>query len=249
MAPIDYSKWDNLDTDSESEAPSKPQPKPAAAAAPPAARKAPVATPATAPPAATSTSTPAPSAANPPSTYNATPTAVQGVMLRCNVDAAEHGDAPSWLATTIAADHDVFYRAAPAPIPEMIGIPLIIDRVRGLEEETPSHLDNAMATALNLDPESGRAPASWRKNVGTVTVVRVDKKPLLVQQLEAIVKYCELVGDKLVGGQALPRDMLSRRGFEAWFETYCEEQKGVRTGTGGEGDVEDWREVRSPYEM
>ncbi|KAK3681020.1 hypothetical protein B0T22DRAFT_473730 [Podospora appendiculata] len=248
MAPIDYSKWDNLDTDSESEAPSKAQPKPspaAPAAAPPAAaRKAPAA----APPAATSTTASTPSAANPPSTYNATPTAVQGVMLRCNVDAAEHGDAPPWVATTLPADHDVFYRAAPAPVSEMIGIPLIIDRVRGLEEETPSHLDNAMAAALNVDPESGRAPASWRKNVGTVTVVRVDKKPLLVQQLEAIVKYCELVAARLAEG-GLPKGMLSRRGFEAWFETYCEEQKKVRMGTGGEGDVEDWREVRSPYEM
>ncbi|KAK3331360.1 hypothetical protein B0H66DRAFT_546392 [Apodospora peruviana] len=38
-------------------------------------------------------------------------------------------------------------------------------------------------------------------------------------------------------------------GLAPWWKDYCEEQKEIRPGTGGENDPDDWRAVRSPYQM
>jgi hypothetical protein len=55
----------------------------------------------------------------------------------------------------------------------------------------------------------------------------------------------DLFGD----GEGPPRTLYNRQAFEKWWERYCEEQKRFRLGRGGEKDPDDWRVIRSPYEM
>ncbi|KAH6874065.1 hypothetical protein B0T10DRAFT_533095 [Thelonectria olida] len=126
-------------------------------------------------------------------------------------------------AIMIKADHPVFSNYVP-PVPGLIEIPLILRRV-GTQSTYRADLDNQIATYLNINSESGFAPPAWQSYVGTVLVARKDEKPLLPQHLEG------------------------REAFEEWWEGYCEEQKEFRPGTGGENDPDDWRAVRSRYEM
>jgi hypothetical protein len=61
--------------------------------------------------------------------------------------------------------------------------------------------------------------------------------------------YCDRILDYFGEGYGPPRRMYSRKAFEDWWGRYVEEQKGFRGGKGGEDDTDDWRAVRSPYEM
>lgn len=205
--PIDYSKWDNIDTDSEPEVspPSVPAPAPAPAAA---------------------------------------PTTTQAVVVRCEV---ERSRAAPWSAMTIKADHEVFASAV-APVPELIGIPLVFHRV-GKQPAYRLDLDNQIITYLNINAASGLAPPQWQSYVGTVVVARKDRRPLLPQHLEGVWMYCDYILDLFGEGEGAPTHLYNRRAFEEWWGDYCVQQKGFRGGTRGEKDPDDWRAVRSPYEM
>ncbi|KAK3299159.1 uncharacterized protein B0H64DRAFT_387499 [Chaetomium fimeti] len=231
MAPIDYSKWDNIDTDSEPDmsSPQVPAPK------------------ANQPPAPTTPQS-QPSASTPMATLQThdapAPARVKAVIVRCDVDKIR--SAP-WSATTIPADHPVFSQAVP-PLPGLIGVPLVVHRV-GTRSADRADLDNQIATYLNIDPDSGFAPPAWQSNVGTVVVARKDKKPLLQHHLEGVWMYCDYILDLFGEGEGPPTRLYSRRAFEKWWGNYCEDQKGSRPGDGGEKDPDDWRAVKSPYEM
>jgi len=224
MSRIDYSKWDNIDTDSEPEA--SPQQPPAPKANPPP-------TPAASQPAVSaSTATHSPSES------------IQAVIVRCNVD--KRNSLP-WSATTIPTDHPVFSQPVP-PVPALIEVQLVLHRV-GTQSTNRTDLDNQIATYLNIDPNSGFAPPVWQSHVGTIVVARKDRKPLLPQHLEGVWMYCDRILDFFGEGEGAPRRLYNRKAFEKWWKGYCEEQKGFRFGRGGEGDPDDWRAVRSPYEM
>ncbi|KAH6847643.1 hypothetical protein B0I37DRAFT_148660 [Chaetomium sp. MPI-CAGE-AT-0009] len=233
MAPIDYSKWDNIDTDSEPDTPSSQAPAPKATQSP-----------------APATSQSQPSASTSAATLQthdaseSGPVTVQAVIVRCD---AEKIRSPPWWATTIPADHPVFSQAV-LPIPGLIGVPLAMHRV-GTRSANRADLDNQIATYLNIDPDSGFAPQAWQSHVGTVVVARKDKKPLLPHHLEGVWMYCDRILDLFGEGEGAPTRLYNRQAFEKWWGNYCEEQKGFRPGTGGEKDPDDWRAVRSPYEI
>ncbi|RKK89049.1 hypothetical protein BFJ68_g16805 [Fusarium oxysporum] len=220
---IDYSKWDNMDTDSEPEIspPSAPTPQ-----APP-----PVA------PQSGASATAAP-------VTSSTPGSIQAVIVRCDVERIRF--AP-WSVTMIQVDHPVFSNYIP-PVPRLIEVPLVFHRV-GTQSANRADLDNQMITYLNIDDASGFAPSEWRSYVGTVIVARKDKKPLLPQHLEGVWMYCDYILDLFGEGEGAPTHLYNRQAFEEWWKDYCEEQKEFRPGTGGENDPDDWRAVRSPYEM
>ncbi|KAH7124733.1 hypothetical protein EDB81DRAFT_872409 [Dactylonectria macrodidyma] len=206
---IDYSKWDNMDTDSEPEI------------SPPS-----VPTPQTPTPAAPQSGAPATAA---PVTSR-TPGSIQAVIVRCDVERIRF--AP-WSVTIIQVDHP---------------IPLVFHRV-GTQSTNRADLDNQMITYLNIDSESGFAPPAWQSHVGTVLVARKDEKPLLPQHLEGVWMYCDYILDLFGEGEGAPTHLYNRLAFEEWWKEHCEEQKEFRSGTGGENDPDDWRAVRSPYEM
>ncbi|EAQ93085.1 predicted protein [Chaetomium globosum CBS 148.51] len=98
------------------------------------------------------------------------------------------------------------------------------------------------------DP-AGRPPRRHASHVGTVVAARKDKKPLLPHHLEGVWMYCDYILDLFGEGGGAPTRLYSRQAFEKWWGDYCEEQKRLRTGDGGEKDPDDCRAVRSPYEI
>ncbi|WEW61540.1 hypothetical protein PRK78_007030 [Emydomyces testavorans] len=221
---IDYSKWDNIDTDSEPETspPQAPVPKANPVPGPDAQQ-----------PAVSASAAATPSASG----------SIQAVIVRCE---GERGKFPPWSATTIPADHPVFSQPVP-PIPALIEVPLVVHRV-GTQSPNRPDLDNQIATYLNIDADSGFAPPEWQSRVGTVVVARKDMKPLLPHHMEGVWMYCDRILDFFGEGGGAPRNLYNRQAFERWWNGYCKEQKGFRFGAGGEDDPDDWRAVRSPYE-
>ncbi|KJZ70619.1 hypothetical protein HIM_10007 [Hirsutella minnesotensis 3608] len=198
MAPIDYSKWDNIDTDSE------------------------------------------PDTSQRPSAAESIP-----------VNASSPLNAPSLTETHGDSGHveAVIVRCEPvAPIPALIEVPLVLHRV-GTESVNQVDLDNQIATYLNIDANSGYAPPEWQSHVGTVVVARKDRRPLLPQHLEGVWMFCDHVLDLFGDGEGPPSWLYSRQAFEKWWAEYCDEQKRLRPGKGGERDPDDWRAVRSPYQV
>ncbi|KAH8746060.1 hypothetical protein F5883DRAFT_609553 [Diaporthe sp. PMI_573] len=177
MAPINYSKWDNIDTDSE------PEVKPLSIPAPQA-------------PAPTA---PRSSAAATAPVTSSTPGSIQAVI----------------------ADHPVLNFVP--PVPRLTEVPLVFHRV-GTQSANPPY-------------------------VGTVLVARKDKKPLLPQHLEGVWMYCDYIQDLFGEGEGAPTHLYNRQAFEGWWKEYCDEQKEFRPDNGGDNDPDDWRAVRSPYEM
>jgi hypothetical protein len=80
-------------------------------------------------------------------------------------------------------------------------------------------------------------------------VTRKDEKPLLPHHLEGVWMYCDYILDLFGEGEGAPTHLYNRQAFEEWWKDYYEEQKEFRPGTGGENDPDDWRAVRSPYEI
>ncbi len=220
MPPIDYSKWDNIDTDSEPEELPRPKapPAPAPTANPPQAS-------ATASRTAAPESTAAGSASEP----------VQAVKIPCKAEG--HWFSP----TTIPADHPIFWNVVP-PIPQLIDVPLVFHRV-GTRSARREDLDNQMATYLNIDAGSGLAPPSWQSHVGTVIVARKDRKPLLKQHVEGVWMYCDRILDLFGDGDGSPPARLyNREAFKRWWDNYDKTEK-------MNGRAE-WQEaIKSPHDV
>ena len=102
MPPIDYSKWDNIDTDSEPE--TSPQQAPAAKPTPPATHAS--------PPMGTSGLRETHSKSG----------HVEAVIVRCE---AEKRKFPLWSATIIPANHNMFSQSVPS-VPALIEAPLVL---------------------------------------------------------------------------------------------------------------------------
>lgn len=223
---IDYSKWDNIDTDSDDE-PAGPVPAPK----PQAAQKAPAQPSQATPPV---TDKPADGAAS------AGTDTIKAVTVRCSGDTT----GPKWSATTITSADPIFDQqpGSEAPLPAALGIPLIFRRLPSAQFGTarPDGLDNQIATYLNIELASGFAPAAWQSGVGTVLVARRDRKPLLEQHLEGLWMYCDRVLDIFGDGGGAPRHLYNRPAFEKWWARYAEEARGYRG---------DWKNVPTPYQV
>ena len=179
---------------------------------------------------------------------------IQAVIVRCRI---ERRGLPFWSATRIRADHPVFSQPLLA-IPALVEIPMVMHRL-GTRSANRSDLQNHVATWLNIEPESGLAPAIWQDNVGTVIVARKDRKPLPPQHLEGVFDYCGRIIERFGDGNGAPTRLYNRFAFEKWWQGYCGERRqsqlrareqekaeGVKKG---EEDVEDWISVKSPYEV
>ncbi|RAL08828.1 uncharacterized protein BO97DRAFT_480350 [Aspergillus homomorphus CBS 101889] len=151
MPLIDYSKWDNIDTDSESEnvapcAPSKPASKPTAA-------------PAMTPKASSTTAT---------TTISPRPRAAPSKRLSSAVVATKvsHGKPRTSPQTTPSST--ILYH----PVPALLEFPVVIHRVGTQANGTFGCLDYQPITYIHAEPVSCLALPQWQSGIGTVIVAR-----------------------------------------------------------------------------
>lgn len=224
---IDYSKWDNIDTDSDDESAA---PQPTKLHKPHAAQPAPT----------QPTQTSASATDKSSDSASAGDEQIKAVIVRCDGDTG----GPKWSGTTINNAHPIFEQqpGSVAPLPGALGIPLIFHRLPSSHfNKRPSSLDNQILTYINIELESGFAPPAWQPPVGTVLVARLDKKPLLEQHLEAVWMYCDYILDLFGEGEGAPRHLYNRPAFEKWWTKYVEEMRDL--------DRHDWNNVPTPYQV
>lgn len=202
MPPIDYSKWDNIDTDSDWE------PDTSSVARPQLSK------PTVPSPTAPSTATQATPSNQTPSSPEGT---VKAVTVRCQGDKGI-----PWSATTIPSNHPIFANSVP-PVPALLDFPIVIHRIGTADNGTTGCLDNQAITYIHVDPITGFAPPKWQSGIGTVIVARKDKKDLSPEHYEAIWMYCDRILDYFGEGEGAPEHLYSRKAFERWFVGYQKE--------------------------
>ncbi|KAJ5362382.1 hypothetical protein N7541_003226 [Penicillium brevicompactum] len=199
MPPIDYSKWDNIDTDSDSESgtdknpPSNPddtkstlQPK---------------LSPSTSE-AKASEQTPAPD------------TTIKAVTVLCVGTAG-----PRISPTTILSSHPIFTADVP-PIPALLDFPVVVHRLGTPDGGGMNYLDNPFIKFLHISPEDGTVPPQWQTGIGSAIVARKDKKDLPTAHFEAIIMYCDQIWTDFHDGYGPPEELFTRNSFVRWYESY-----------------------------
>ncbi|KAF7959544.1 hypothetical protein EAE96_001160 [Botrytis aclada] len=155
-----------------------------------------------------------------------------GLIIRCVGDHMNALGENPMAASKVPELHPIF-EGQPTNISKLMGIPLIIQKIpREAGKDVvfnEDHLRNDFCGILHLDtlPHSetwGEIPSQWRDNVGTVLVVRQDKKDLTTLQLLAITAYISRVGLKAVEKepdvgtkQRFLEDYFTRSKFEEYF--------------------------------
>jgi hypothetical protein len=98
---------------------------------------------------------------------------------------------------TIPLSHDIFFER-PVPVSTAIGFPLVVYKTYSLPTvSTPkSLLENGIATTLNIEPSTGKAPAEWQSRVGGIIVARKDMQSLDIRHFEGVWMHIEMIGHK-----------------------------------------------------
>jgi hypothetical protein len=164
-------------------------------------------------------------------TYNGE--SVKGVRLACEMEPGLINE------TDIPIDHTIFDNPL-LEVPAIMGIPLVIHRL-GTKSNNRADLDCLVATFLNVTYRDGFAPPEWQSHVGSCLVARKDKKPLSVEQLEAVWLYIDRLMDMFGDGPKSAQKNMNRDDFESWFEEYKEESVGY--------GQDQWKDVGSLYDI
>lgn len=175
--PIDYSKWDNINTDSDEEEQLPPL--------------------TTAPPTTRSPVLPSPQA--PAISSEAQGDRVQVVKTPCD---KERG--ATFSSLEVPGDHPVFTQGAISPVSRLFELPLLVYRLDprpSLTIPRSSDYDNQPMTYLMIDPVSGLAPPEWQQGVGSCIVARQDKKPLTVDHLYMVHEFMGNLLDRFGYGE------------------------------------------------
>ncbi|KAG2496162.1 hypothetical protein HYH03_005764 [Edaphochlamys debaryana] len=223
--PIDYSKWDNMDTGSSDEG--EPSAPPAGAAGGPAN---PAAgdddllgydsfheIPSGVPIVVTGTSTSAttrPANAPAPGVYSGydrqdvppfpanipRPPAVPNADEVLATYAPCKGDTScrGLRATSVPETHPVFSQGAVSPVAALVGLPLRVHRTDtrlSLRIPRSATYDNQRATFMMIAPRTGFAGPEWQQGVGSVILARGDRRPLPPQHAEAFLDFCSRLLD------------------------------------------------------
>jgi len=61
--------------------------------------------------------------------------------------------------------------------------------------------------------------------------------------------YCDPILDLFGEEKGAPTHLYNRQAFADCWKEYCNDQKKFWSGNGSDNDPDDWRAVRSPYEM
>lgn len=250
--PLNYARWDGVDTDSEDEQTS---PRTSVSSGDRDRARAAKATSASA---ATSSSSKVPTDVS-GSVAAPTPTGqdagvVHAIRIYCDKDKRTHPGAP-WVPTTIPADHPVFAEA-PLPVSVRLGIPLVMLR-EGTVARDRAELDCQMATYLAIDDHTGFAAPRWQMNVGTVVVARLDRKPLSSQHVEGFWMYNDAILDAFGDAGAIDEShWYGRQQYERWWKNYVRERREAsrqyarfNSHIPAAGSSDDFTNVGSPYDL
>ncbi|QDS73296.1 hypothetical protein FKW77_005806 [Venturia effusa] len=139
---------------------------------------------------------------------SATKKTVKGVKINCPGEQKIHGKA-KYEAVNVLLSDPVFTKGDKSGISELIGLPVLTRKCRidsasaNVKIGGSSHgFCNQSATFMHLCCDAnaklnganlgfGWAPRKWKEQVGTVLVVREDKKPILPFHVEAFADYCQ----------------------------------------------------------
>ncbi|KAI0065252.1 hypothetical protein BV25DRAFT_154403 [Artomyces pyxidatus] len=156
----------------------------------------------------------------PPSDLPTTPPSarVDGVRLL-----ARHNTPFLPEAVTVSPEHVVWTTGHTSPISQLIGVPLLFHReLREWDVDAGNDpaRDNQSVTYMMITPEIGFAPPRWLKNIGPVTVVRADQKPLTLLELEKIWMFCDRILSMFEDNQGPPFNMYYPERYQEFSEEY-----------------------------
>ncbi|KAG5636059.1 hypothetical protein H0H81_009230 [Sphagnurus paluster] len=159
------------------------------------------------------------------------------MVIRCNQDRVGGGP---FRSIEIRPDHPIHQLGEIASVSKAIKLPLVVYRhLRDtwMDREDDPKLDNQIATYLMIDKKTGFAPPIYQKQVGTVTVMRKDGKPLTEQSIETIWMFHDHLLD-LFGDD--PPIAASKTTNRPAFDRFCERYKRemVMNNLGSFGDME-----------
>ncbi|KAA1471148.1 hypothetical protein DENSPDRAFT_837075 [Dentipellis sp. KUC8613] len=145
--------------------------------------------------------------------------AVQGVVVACD---GERGQFGVFSPVELPPSHEIYQEGTISPVSALTGVPIAVWRHL---QESPfairhsAALDNQITTYLMIDPVTGFAPPSWQQNVGTVTVMREDGKPLTPEAIETIWMFCDSLLEDFSDGRQ-PQQRMNPEGFMEFCESY-----------------------------
>ncbi|KAA1471149.1 hypothetical protein DENSPDRAFT_837077 [Dentipellis sp. KUC8613] len=152
---------------------------------------------------------------------------VEGVIIACNDERASRG---IFSSVQVPPSHQIHQQGILAPLTALVGVPILV--WRHIEQdpftiERSSGLDNQIVTYLMIQPHNGLADMMWQLNVGTVTVVRQDRKPLTLEAIEALWQFCSsIISDS--DGLQVPTERMTPEGFGEFCQKY--KQRMIRDG-------------------
>ncbi|RDB17649.1 hypothetical protein Hypma_001239 [Hypsizygus marmoreus] len=159
---------------------------------------------------------------------NCIPAHVEGIIINCERD-RRHGGI--FQPVDIPATHEIHRLGEIAPVSKAVGLPLVVYRhIREpwMARPDDASLDNQIATFLMIKTHDGFAAPEYQKQVGTITVMRKDGKPLTPEAIETIWMYHDYLLDVFGDDPALARAAITRDRFKRYCEQYKEESASAK---------------------
>lgn len=188
---------------------------------------------------------------------------IQGVKISCDGELKQG----KFIPVDVPLDHPIFTTSKGPDIPKKIGLDIRIHQYppHPALRNTTGSLDNQVVTFLHLDanphsPSWGWAPPEWQSGVGSVLLVRADRKPISPRQVEILTEYCftklePSIESSIEAGTLSARqrvfDRISKQGFDAFFESYKKEQMGfdIDMNRAVSFGLRSWGEEKSPLDL
>ncbi|KAH7882115.1 hypothetical protein F5I97DRAFT_416182 [Phlebopus sp. FC_14] len=151
---------------------------------------------------------------------------VTGVTIACKADRAR--GARAFETKIIEPSHAIYYRGVICPLFQQVGFPLVLYRHLAIDPMAmlrDTGLDNQMAAHLMTHPETCMPDEGWKRAgcLGTVTVMRQDRRPLTFEAIETALMYVDHLLTVFHDG-ASPPGQLNPAGFQRFCQRYKDER-------------------------
>ena len=180
----------------------------------------------------------------------AMPGKVWGVRINCKRDQRTMG--AEFTAGGVPRSHSVFHGPV-APISNLVGMPLHTKKCpsqKNWKDNDDDSYENDTATSLHINTDIsndwwGQAPPEWKKDVGSVLIVRSDGRDITRQEVKVLCRFCQFkmqpLFENALGGGSAPMTREEVMGFMTprGFAKYAAEVEDV----GLVDDEEMWRTV------
>lgn len=150
------------------------------------------------------------------------PEVVQGIIIPCDGDRRKYA---FFEPIDVPRSHPIHKEGEVTPVLKKVGVPLLVYKHPRPADQVyeQAQLDNQKTTYLMIEPASGFAPERWQKNIGTVTVIRADHKPLTKEEIEVLWMYCDHLLELFGDGPGRAHAAMTRQKFDKFCEWYKEE--------------------------